>query len=128
MEENHAKMEKRVIDFIVSHLSRKREKITLRADLREDLGVDGDDGIEFIEAFSEEFNVDISSVEINKYFGPERGVGPLFLFYPIMLFLNWLFGWKLKEPSSNNLVSIHVSDLVESALSRAWIVKSESSQ
>src|SRR3954471_4410832 len=45
--------------------------------LGRDLGVDGADGWEFIEAFGPQFGVDISSFESARHFGPEAGPSPL---------------------------------------------------
>jgi acyl carrier protein len=41
--------------------------------LLHDLGMDGTDAVEFMEAFSEEFNVDMSEFKFDRHFGPECG-------------------------------------------------------
>jgi hypothetical protein len=42
-----------------------------------DLGVDGDDGAEFLDAFAKRFAVDITSFAHARYFGPEAGASPI---------------------------------------------------
>ncbi len=45
--------------------------LTKDTKLQEDLNIWGDDAVEFIEDFGENFNVDISKFDIRKYFKPE---------------------------------------------------------
>ena len=47
------------------------DKLTLDTLLEKDLGITGDDAIDFIEEFAQEFNVDISSFDYSKYFREE---------------------------------------------------------
>jgi hypothetical protein len=56
----------------------------LRADTRleEDLGITGADAAEFLNAFAEAFEVDLTGIEFPKHFGPE--CGPI-LFCPLEL-------------------------------------------
>ena len=39
--------------------------------LKKDLGVYGDEAIDFIERFSREFNIDVRSFDVARYFGSE---------------------------------------------------------
>lgn len=43
----------------------------------EEPGMDGDDGVEFMQAFAERFAADRTSFPHDKYFGPEAGATPL---------------------------------------------------
>jgi acyl carrier protein len=45
--------------------------------LQSDLGIYGEDAIEFIERFSEKFNIDISGFNVDKYFRRE-GFDPFY--------------------------------------------------
>lgn len=68
-------MFKRVESFVSESLSlREEEKRSLSADTRllHDLGMDGTDAVEFMEAFSEEFDVDMSEFEFDRHFWPGR--------------------------------------------------------
>lgn len=46
-------------------------KIDLETSVENDLGLTGDDAVDFIEEFSERFNVNIEAFDYNKYFKPE---------------------------------------------------------
>jgi hypothetical protein len=52
--------------------------------------MDGTDAVEFMEAFSKEFNVDMSEFEFDKHFGPE-GFSPLDLFDIVYCWLGRIF-------------------------------------
>jgi len=45
--------------------------LTRETELRKGLKLWGDDAVEFVSAFGKEFNVDLSSLDLNKYFPPE---------------------------------------------------------
>jgi len=44
-----------------------------------DLGVDGDDGVDLLQAFGKQFSVDVSDFPFGNYFGPEAGTNPVAL-------------------------------------------------
>jgi acyl carrier protein len=92
------------MNFIASYLRVKIEKLSPETDLLSDLGVDGADAIEFIESFAQEFDVDFSSLEYDKYFGPEAGFNPLlFLFYP------------------SKVLPFRIKYLIRAAISKEWL-------
>lgn len=66
-----------VEDFLANFLGVPKKKIRIDSDIRFDLGVDGDDADHLIEAFSREFDVDISKFHIEEYFGSEKGINPI---------------------------------------------------
>lgn len=57
--------------FIVKETGVKPSKITLDAELEDDLGISGDDTVDLLTAFSKEFNVDISRFRARDYIRPE---------------------------------------------------------
>jgi len=57
--------------FIVNETGVKASKITFDAELENDLGISGDDTVDLLTAFSEEFNVDISKFRAADYISPE---------------------------------------------------------
>jgi len=59
-------LEQKVIDIIVELLGVEREKVTMDARFREDLGADSLDLVELIMAFEEHFNQTISDEEAQK--------------------------------------------------------------
>lgn len=60
--------------FVVKEAAVEEEEVTADASLENDLGVHGDDAVEFIVAFGKEFNVDVSSFMAAEYFSPEGDV------------------------------------------------------
>ena len=57
--------------FVTKHRWEYDFPYTRETELRKDLKLWGDDAVEFIIAFGKEFNVDISTLDCNKYFPPE---------------------------------------------------------
>lgn len=60
--------------FTVEHTFVTDVLMTRSTMLYEDLGIYGDDAVEFFEGFSNVFNVDVSNFEISKYFQGEGGL------------------------------------------------------
>jgi hypothetical protein len=90
----------------------------LDATLFGDLGIDGADGWELIEAFGKEFEVDLSGFDPTKHFGPECGGNPVSLFI-------WFIEEVLRRRDPHEvwgLKSITVRDLVEAAEQQRWLI------
>ncbi|MDX3966548.1 MAG: DUF5958 family protein [Bradyrhizobium sp.] len=73
-----------------------RKQITLGTDVAWDLGVDGDDALDFMRRFSDQFNVDMSEFDFDMYFGGEgfELSGPV----------KTLLGWRTKVPMTVELL------------------------
>lgn len=52
---------KKIKEFTVKETGIKESKVTEDASLEKDLGISGDDAVDYIVAFSKKFNVDISN-------------------------------------------------------------------
>jgi acyl carrier protein len=59
-------IEKQVIDIIVDQLTVKREDVVPTAHFKDDLGADSLDLVELIQAFEEEFDVEIPDDDAEK--------------------------------------------------------------
>lgn len=57
--------------FVVNQSAVNDEVINSSTRIEDDLGVSGDDAVEFILAFGKEFNVDVSNFMLADYFSPE---------------------------------------------------------
>ena len=78
--------------------------------LGDDLGVDGDDGAEFMQAFATRFGVDLAAFQFDQHFGPEVSCSPLNLL------------WYLLSPRSRpKFVPITVADLAEAVREGRWL-------
>jgi Protein of unknown function (DUF1493) len=97
---------KRVTEFLVRELRLRKTDLKRETRLRQDLRVYGTDAIELLEAFAEEFRVDMSGFDVAQYFWPE-GSDPI----------RWL--WRLLV--GDKLLTMTVEDLVRSAESGRWI-------
>lgn len=135
-----------VIRLLILHTNAKREEISPSTRLQHDLGMDGDDAVDFFDQFSRQFNVDIDALKEDwaLHFGPERlplaailvillwglSSGLLHLMFeqiPIWAFAAGLAlcaGWVLSRLSRNHdlvrLDPVCVRDLVASAQSGRW--------
>jgi acyl carrier protein len=60
-----------VTSLIEKQMGKYRKPITRETCLENDLGISGDDAVELLLAYSKKFSVDISKLDIRKYFMPE---------------------------------------------------------
>ncbi|HWC99823.1 MAG TPA: DUF1493 family protein [Candidatus Sulfopaludibacter sp.] len=73
-------LEERIVNFIVDETSINAKKVHLDSRLAQDIGMEGDDAVEFFENFHEHFHVDLSALgdHWHQHFLPEGiGVPPL---------------------------------------------------
>lgn len=89
--------------FLADLLQCEPESLQAPMRLRQDLGLDGADAEEVIEAFALRFDVDISLFRMNDYFGPEAGINP------VWSFLLYLSG------NAKPLKTLTIADLVTAA-------------
>lgn len=87
------------------------EHLSLETTINDELGVDGDDGDEFLEEFAEKFNVDMNQLE-SVYFGPEGW--PI----PFLGFLLRLIG--LSEVKYKKCSPLTIELLVKSESTGKW--------
>lgn len=69
--EDTSQMEQRLIGWVAGFLGVSAGTISTSSRVNLDLGVDGEDGLDFIRAFGKEFGVDVSNFPYARYFGPE---------------------------------------------------------
>lgn len=122
--------------------------VSLDSRLVQDLGIDGEEAIEFFEAYDKEFQVDLSLLidqSWQRHFGPKGGVHwsivagffvcylvasaldrwvghlPQWVWY-LATILTWAGLLRLRPfaRSENELVPITVRDLVEAAQDQRW--------
>ena len=100
----------KVKQLVSKKWSVKMEKLSNETRLSHDLGMDGDDGWEFMEDFAKHFQVDMSDFEFSLHFGEEAGGDPITLLYFLI--------FKSKRPK---FIPITVRDLANSAKQKRWI-------
>ena len=99
----------RVRQFLCEFRCERPDKLGSETPLEEDLGMTGDDAAEFLEAFAEEFEVDLTGLEFHKHFGPECS-GPI-LFWP---------SWLREELKDHGKYPVTVGHLIEVAAVKRW--------
>lgn len=57
--------------LIENKMGRYKKPFTRDTALEKDLGISGDDAVDFLLDFSKKFNIDMSKFDIRKYFFPE---------------------------------------------------------
>jgi len=93
----------KVINLVARETGSDVRKISLQTELCRNLGVDGDDGIELMEKFGQEFRVDMQKFDFGRYFGPEAGFCPFLIFFP-----SW---WRWRR----QFKPLTIADLVKAA-------------
>ena len=66
-----------VIAFVAEYWGEPKSRLFAETSVNNDLGIDGDDGLEFMEAFSRRFAVDLETFPYDNYFGPEAAANPI---------------------------------------------------
>ncbi len=104
--------EKQVKAFLSEQWSVEPKQLTGQTRLEHDLGITGDDAEEVMEAFMDQFEVDMSEFKFNRYFGPEVGCNPAV----------WLW-CRLFMPQLLHSEPVTIDDLVSAAMQRKWTPK-----
>jgi hypothetical protein len=141
------KIEAEVIDLIAHERGLPRHKVTLCSRLLHDLGMDGDDAVEFFQDFAKRYDADLTALyhHWDRHFGPEGFGSPMMFLSGIVLVLLplplmplgispaliWglelaavlLWLWPLKQwPLKDKTIPITVEDVVKAARTRHWPV------
>ncbi|MBL9187071.1 MAG: DUF1493 family protein [Opitutaceae bacterium] len=90
----------KVADFIVDEVRFDRGRIGYDTSLTKDLGLDGDDAVNFFDGFQQQFGVNLTGIQWKRHFGDE-GLDHFLIFWPPF----WRDLARKKQ--------IHVRDLVE---------------
>lgn len=82
--------------FVAEFLNESIERVVPGTRLSEDLGVDGDDAYELMEAFAERYDVDLSDFRFHEHFGDEGCLqfSTVLLLIPSTLVLTVLWNWN----------------------------------
>ena len=78
----------RIQTFTAHERGMSIECIRLESRLSHDLGMDGDDAVEFFEAFGKSFSIDLAPLykDWSRYFGPEWYIGLNWRLAPLVIF------------------------------------------
>ncbi len=106
-----------VISFIADFTGVDEVKVKPETLVNDDLGVDGDDGIELLENFSDRFDVDLSSMTKN-YFGSEGFPFLSVLAWPFLLLLSAV---GVKKKRVEEYAPLPVSSFITATEKKKWI-------
>lgn len=102
-----------VINFLSEFTRIDSSKIHPHTLVNDELGVDGDDGLELLEQFSEKFNVDLDGLNKKYFEGEGFPIGKLFI---------WAFQlFSKKAPGEGNCNRLSVQTFIKSAELRKWV-------
>lgn len=103
-----------VIAFVAEYWEEPKSLLSAETSINEDLGMDGDDGLEFMQAFSRRFAVDLGTFPYDNYFGVEAAATPIPI---IVLMIRWLTTGK-----STKLSPLTLRQLAEAVENGSWVV------
>lgn len=102
--------------FVAEFWGEPTDRLSAETSVNDDLGMDGDDGVEFMEAFSVRFGVDLSAFPDDKYFGPEAAANPISIIVAIIR--------RVTTGRWSDLSPLTLRDLAEAVENRRWIAES----
>ena len=117
-ESMNAELYARVKTLVAEQTGVSAEKLNPNTQLSNNLGIDGDDGVELLEAFCKEFEIqNTSEIDLRKHFAPEgcNAFGIYAEFYYLVFDRE-----KLREEPAGD-IPITLRDLVKSAEAKRWI-------
>ncbi len=138
-------LETEVIELIARERGLDRHKVTLSSRLQQDLGMDGDDAVEFFQDFEKRYGPDLALLyqHWDCHFGPEGFGSPMMFLLMLLLLLSpfpllpfgvspaWVWGaeiaavllwlWPLRQwPLKDKTIAVTVKDVVVAAETKRW--------
>ena len=101
-----------VTAFVAEYWWEPKGGLSAETSINDDLGMDGDDGLEFMEEFSRRFAVDLAAFPYDNYFGPEASATPISLIASALR--------RLTTGKWTNLSPLTVRQLAEAAENGRW--------
>jgi acyl carrier protein len=101
-------IEQEVIELVAKKTGKTKDKITPEKTFY-DLGIDGDDAVELVDALCERYQVPVEGVDLRKYIGPEGA----------FTVINHVFNAVAREGSVERK-ELRISDLIKTAEDHRW--------
>ena len=106
-----------VVDYLAKEFKLNKNKLNLESSLMTDIGLDGDDVLDFLLKFFKTFEIEYEQTNYRDFIPPERGSLRSLLLFPLFLLFS-LFHKKKKRKIDKN--EIFVKDLVVSLDMKKW--------
>jgi len=119
----HQRHFERVRALVSRHAGVPKAEITPETRMFGDLGIDGDTGLELLEAFADDFGVDMSGMAPLNYFEGEPPFSGRSCLIPLVARLNPRFRAYVRHVARGRR-EITVRDLIVSARTQRWIAPS----
>lgn len=103
-----------VIAFVAEYWEEPQSQLSAETSINKDLGMDGDDGLEFMQAFSRRFAVDLETFPYDNYFGYEAAATPISIITVIIR--------RLTTGKSTKLSPLTLRQLAIAVENRSWVV------
>jgi len=103
-----------VIAFVAEYWEVPKSQLFAETSINNDLGMDGDDGLDFMQAFSRRFAVDLGTFPHNNYFGVEASATPISI---IAMMIR-----RLTTGKSTKLSALTLRQLAVAVENGSWVV------
>lgn len=120
----------RVLRFVSEQAGYPRQRVSPSTRLSRDIGLAGDDAVEFFEAFAKEFSIDrvsLSRLDLRAHFGDEGMPLEGCVLFPVLL-LRPAWDAVRGRRGGEDQQSIRVEDLIQAAAAGRWLLPDPSSQ
>jgi hypothetical protein len=142
-------LEDRIIEFTAEERGMKRKRILLSSRLSHDLGMEGDDGVDFFEKFGKKFSVDLEPLWKHwpRHFGPEfsgLSLGAIVLvvacvvlgdllhraihripgwaaMIALIVVAVWIYNRFFADRDQPGVIPVTIQDLVDAAKAGKWV-------
>lgn len=98
--------------FVGEYWGEPKTQLSAETSINDDLGMDGDDGLEFMDAFSRRFAVDLGTFPYDNYFGPEAPATPISIIASTIR--------RLRTGKWTDLSPLTLRQLAEAAENGSW--------
>jgi acyl carrier protein len=102
--------------FVAEFWGEPKNRLAAETSVNDDLGMDGDDGVEFMLEFGERFAVDLTAFPHDKYFGPEAGATALSMLVNVVR--------RVTTGKWSGLAPLTLRELADAAEWRKWAAES----
>lgn len=105
-----------VIAFVAEYCEEPKSRLFAETSINNDLGMAGDDGLEFMQTLSRRFAVDLGTFQPDNYFGAEAAASPISI---IALMIR-----RLMTGKSTKLSPLTLRQLAVAVENGSWIDES----
>ena len=109
-----------VIAFVAEYWEVPKSQLFAETSINNDLGMDGDDGLEFMKAFSRRFAVDLGTFPYDNYFGPEAAANPISIIVAMIRYI--------RTGKSTNLSPLTLRQLAVAVENGSWVSGTQSTR